>query len=242
MQALQFFSTLHPALIHHDMKGDNVVVKGDREAGFEIKVIDFGCFVYATAANQRSLQQGDPKYMPQEFSPDPMRPVAFEQPPSSFDIYGAGLIHMELICPKLELSDWYTAAHPPTPISFTNIKSKIQLRCPELSRKTDQDLALIQNLIQRSPASRLTPSAALAHQALNPTTRDRDLSGLATSSTSRSFRVGDLVEYRSSSQTLGWIKCIVKIVHRSQGLTYDVVYPDGRKLREYVDPTKLRAQ
>jgi len=109
MQALQFFSTLHPALIHHDMKGDNVVVKGDREAGFEIKVIDFGCFVYASAANQRSLQQGDPKYMPPEFSPDPMMPKAFEQPPSSFDIYGAGLMHMELICPKLDLLDWCPA-------------------------------------------------------------------------------------------------------------------------------------
>merc|ERR1719265_254904 len=94
-----------PAVIHHDFKADNIVISGDSEApesDHGVKVIDFGCYVMADVYTKHSQSIGDPTYMPPEHSLS----NAFDNPPSSFDMYGAGLIHMELLCPALQQDDW----------------------------------------------------------------------------------------------------------------------------------------
>jgi serine/threonine protein kinase len=227
------------------MKADNAVVLGSLEEGYQVKLIDFGCFVRASPGNKYSQSIGDPDYMPPEHS---VTSRAFEDPPSSFDIYGVGLIHLELLCPALQNTDW-SPVHQMTQLmmmrgekpvlSMPQVQSALMTRCPELfSRGFDgsdinQDVDLITQLTQLSPTARLTPEAALKHVAMEET---HDLL------VQMQFEIGDRVEYYSVSRN-GWVPCIVSEVDRKNGF-YDLVEEiDGRisPLKSQADPGRIRA-
>jgi serine/threonine protein kinase len=246
IEAVSLLSMFNPALIHHDMKADNAVVLGSLEEGYQVKLIDFGCFVRASPGNKYSQSIGDPDYMPPEHS---VTSRAFEDPPSSFDIYGVGLIHMELLCPALENTDWSPMAQMTQAmmmmgqkpvLSMSTIENKMKARCPELfSRSFDgasisEDLDLIKQLTRQRPSARLAPAAALQHAALVATV-DR-VAPLQ-------FRQGDRVEYYSTSLG-GWEPCIVYEADAVNGWYFLVQEgTDGQlyELRQQADPVRVRA-
>jgi serine/threonine protein kinase len=105
LEGIAFMNMLDPPLIHHDLKPDNVVALEDAFlSGFGVKIVDFGEFVWGLPQNQRSRAAGDPAYMPPEFMTD--RRVAFRLPAYTFDVYGAGVIHMLLACPDMNIENW----------------------------------------------------------------------------------------------------------------------------------------
>jgi serine/threonine protein kinase len=246
IEAVSLLSMFNPALIHHDMKADNAVVLGSLEEGYQVKLIDFGCFVRASPGNKYSQSIGDPDYMPPEHS---VTSRAFEDPPSSFDMYGVGLIHMELLCPALENKDWSPMAQMTQAmmmrgqkpvLSMSTIENQMKRRCPELfSSSFDgasirDDLDLIKRLTHQTPSDRLAPAAALQHTALVATV-DRVVP--------LQFSQGDKVEYYSTSRG-GWVPCIVHEADAVNGW-YFLVHEgtDGKlyELRRQADPAFVRA-
>jgi len=242
VEAINLFSMFSPQLIHHDMKADNAVVLGSFEEGYKVKLIDFGCFVRATPHNKYSQSIGDPDYMPPEHS---VNSKAFDDPPSSFDIYGIGLIHLELLCPALQAEEW-SPARQMTPmmmmrgqkavLSMSTVRHALQRRCPELFTLGDisSDLDLIEKLTKHSASQRLLPSTALEHDAMS-TTFD--------AATPLEFANGDRVEYFSSSKGK-WYPCVICKADTTAG-TYDLCEEDKfsyKMLRQSVDPSRVRAE
>ena len=67
-----------------DIKPENILLKGDN-----VKLIDFGCYVWGKPENQNSTGScGRLTYMP----PERVKNVAFRLPVYSFDIYSVGVI------------------------------------------------------------------------------------------------------------------------------------------------------
>jgi serine/threonine protein kinase len=248
LEGIYLFSMFSPKLIHHDMKADNAVVLGSLEEGYEVKLIDFGCFVRASPGNKHSQSIGDPDYMP----PEHTMYKAFEDPPSSFDSYGVGLLHMELLCPALQTTDWSPAqamrANPrlmmtgqKVVLSMITIKKAMMKRCPELFSSdvnggaiTD-DLDLIEKLTYLTPARRLLPEVALEHNAMQAT---------ADTKIKLEFGPGDKVEYYSVSRGGVWIPCQVQSLNTEFGY-YNLLeeVPGGLiPLHSLAAPAKVKAQ
>jgi hypothetical protein len=172
---------------------------------------------------------------------------AFEDPPSSFDIYGVGLIHLELLCPALENTDWSPAqqmthammmmGQKPV-LSMRQVQSALMTKCPELfspgfnGSDIFQDFDLIQQLTRQTPSKRLTPEEALKHVAMEET-HDRLVR--------MQFAVGDRVEYYSVSRG-GWVPCIVSEVDNKNGWYNLAEEIDGQlhALKAQADPAKVR--
>lgn len=242
VEGINLFSMFNPQLIHHDMKADNAVVLGSLEEGYKVKLIDFGCFVRATPQNKYSQSIGDPDYMPPEHS---VSSKAFEDPPSSFDIYGTGLIHMELLCPALENTDW-SPVRMMTPemmmfgqkphLTKDNVVLALKKRCPELFKLKDfnLDLDLISGLTEVIPWKRFLPSTALEQPAML-TAFDQ--------ATRMEFAMNDKVEYYSSTEGY-WVPCVICKVDKIAG-TYDLcreVKFSYELFRTSVDHSRVRAE
>jgi serine/threonine protein kinase len=152
LEALAFLNELNPPLIHHDMKLDNAVALEDGGAR-HVKLIDWGCFVWGSSRNQYSSSIGDRRYMPPEFNAR----QAFKMPAYTFDVYGAGLMHMELVCPSLQVSDWFVMSHFTAGTSWSNIQRALRRRCP---RTPTADLQLIQQFTNTVNTMRPDPMVA----------------------------------------------------------------------------------
>mmetsp|Transcript_6024 Transcript_6024/g.16212 ORF Transcript_6024/g.16212 Transcript_6024/m.16212 type:complete len:464 (+) Transcript_6024:82-1473(+) len=152
LEALAFLSRLNPPLIHHDMKLDNAVALEDGST-WHVKLIDWGCFVWGTSRNQFSSAIGDRRYMPPEFHAH----QAFVMPPYTFDMYGAGLMHMELVCPSLQVPDWFTMNQFAVGTSWPAIHHAVRYRCP---RTPTADLQLIYTLTAQVSSMRPDPMDA----------------------------------------------------------------------------------
>lgn len=261
LEAIAFLNLFDPALVHHDMKADNAVVLGDFDSGLAVKLIDFGCFVRASQSSKYTQTIGDPKYMPPEHS----RYKAFEDPPSSFDIYGAGLMHMELLCPALEVKDWCPLMRPPTRNMFTGlptpsslsmnvVSSGIERRCPEMANFISEDLHAIGMLTDRSPQLRPLPKAALALEVFAASTSQPVVEPVVDQPAPHVddnirmpvvpmiFDVGDEVEYHSQTMDK-WLDCTVTAVNDGgDGLgSYDLQGTNGWK-KSGMAPETVRAR
>jgi len=231
LEAIRLLNIFKPALIHHDMKADNAVVLGDVDSGLSVKLIDFGCFVQASPDRKYSQTTGDPKYMPPEHS----QYKAFEDPPSSFDIYGAGLVHMELLCPALEDKDWCPLMRPQhnifmpglrtqSSLSMDAVSSGIEKRCPEMANFISEDLHAIGMLTDRSPGNRPLPADALALEAFAASSNEPAVEpvtdqppphvdeSIRVPVVPMIFDVGDKVEYHSETKD-EWLKCRITAVN-----------------------------
>eukprot|EP00933_Yihiella_yeosuensis_P053249 TRINITY_DN51436_c0_g1_i1.p1 TRINITY_DN51436_c0_g1~~TRINITY_DN51436_c0_g1_i1.p1 ORF type:complete len:403 (+),score=61.41 TRINITY_DN51436_c0_g1_i1:76-1284(+) len=156
LQGIQFLQLHEPPLIHHDMKLDNVVVTGSIESP-SVRLIDFGCSVWATPEHQTEPSTGDRRAFPPEFN---KTSHAFSEPSYSFDVYGAGLIHMQLLCPSQPYHDWYRRG-PLRPLSMKRARASLLHRCPELKDLIAEDLQLIEALTQHDPTRRISPEGAM---------------------------------------------------------------------------------
>jgi serine/threonine protein kinase len=152
LEALAFLNMLNPPLIHHDMKLDNAVALEDGSTR-HVKLIDWGCFVWGSSRNQYSSSIGDRRYMPPEFNAR----QAFRLPAYTFDMYGAGLMHMELVCPSLQVSDWFVMSSFSVGTSWSMIQRALQRRCP---RTPTADLQLIQQFTNTVNTMRPDPMVA----------------------------------------------------------------------------------
>jgi len=161
LEALAFLNMLDPPLIHHDMKLDNAVVL--EEGGTRhVKLIDWGCFVWGSSRNQYSNSIGDRRYMPPEFNAQ----VAFRMPAYTFDVYGAGLMHMELVCPSLKVYDWFTMTQFATGTSWSSIRRALQRRCP---MTPTADLQIIKLFTSKTNTYRPDPMDAKDYPIFNST-------------------------------------------------------------------------
>ena len=99
LEGLSLFMTFNPPLIHHDLKPANVCVSATG-----IKIIDFGAVVLGTPTAQREPAFATPLYQPSEAGSY----RSFDFPVHSYDVYAVGLIYMQMLCPTLQDSDWYS--------------------------------------------------------------------------------------------------------------------------------------
>jgi serine/threonine protein kinase len=144
--ALRFLSTLNPVIVHHDLKPSNVVVKEDADGNVHALLIDFGCALKGTLQDQRGGSCATPSFSP----PEANGRVAMEQPWHTFDMYAAGMVYMELLCPNLGAMDYV-----PTPTTLKDIFRKG--RCPELG----SDEAILIGQMVQNYSTRITPTKAL---------------------------------------------------------------------------------
>eukprot|EP00933_Yihiella_yeosuensis_P026010 TRINITY_DN2019_c0_g1_i2.p1 TRINITY_DN2019_c0_g1~~TRINITY_DN2019_c0_g1_i2.p1 ORF type:complete len:609 (+),score=83.92 TRINITY_DN2019_c0_g1_i2:79-1827(+) len=153
LEAVSFLQIHQPPLIHHDMKLDNAVVDGSIESP-SVRLIDFGCHVWATPQGKVGFATGDSMCMPPEFK----HRQAFMEPAYSFDIYGVGLMHMQLLCPSQDVRDWF---QPGKPVRMSDVERSLYGRCHDLRGLIREDLKLIASLTRASPESRLDPQTAV---------------------------------------------------------------------------------
>jgi len=184
-EVLTLLSMLDPPLIHHDLKPDNIMVSGEFSEGLDVKLIDFGCFIPATEEMRTSISMGDPIFMPPEHYWD----NAFADPPSSFDIWALGLIHLQLICPEYTHDKWYPGDAAPTAES---VMQGLQLHCKDMFdhdkfEMIAEDLHLIERCLSLEPSARPKPSEVVERLAAN-------LYGTASSKEVTTFNEGDAVE------------------------------------------------
>jgi serine/threonine protein kinase len=229
-EALALFSMVNPPIIHHDLKSQNVVVSGSLYEGFDVKIIDFGCFIPATRDMQNSLSFGDHIYMPPEHTVS----CAFAYPASSFDMYALGVIHMELICPELKHKNWAYASDGSKP-TVEMIMQAMERKCPELftadvADLVAPDLTLIQSCLRTAPHERPTPMDVVEKLSNSLSFRPRE---------QVAFREGDMVEMLINSK---WVRCFVENVTDQ---TYDIdVCEDADRpctTIEDVDPAYVKA-
>jgi len=230
VEALALLSMFNPPIIHHDMKGENVMVTGNLDEGFHVKIIDFGCFIPATEDMKSSESIGDYIYMPPEHSPS----CAFADPPSSLDMYAVGRIHMELICPELlQHGDWYPIDGPTPAVEF--IIQAMQRTCPGLFAADvldliALDLSLIQSCLHADPHERPTPLAVVEKLSM--------LGGKSSLVHEKvAFTEGDMVEMLINME---WVQSVVK---KASEDTYDLEACDehGCSAYTHVDPALVKA-
>jgi len=156
LQAIALMQKTGPGLIHHDLKLENVLYSG----GTNMKVIDFGCSVWATGTIQPS--NGDPFYKP----PERTIKKAYEKPLWSFDVYGVGLMHLELICPKMK-HIVYAVDNGAFSMSklLNNVNTNV-IDCPDVGKDfkaAAKDLHFIEQCTQFDPKLRPRPEDAIAN-------------------------------------------------------------------------------
>eukprot|EP00931_Biecheleriopsis_adriatica_P070995 TRINITY_DN4483_c0_g1_i2.p1 TRINITY_DN4483_c0_g1~~TRINITY_DN4483_c0_g1_i2.p1 ORF type:complete len:356 (+),score=55.71 TRINITY_DN4483_c0_g1_i2:65-1132(+) len=100
VNGLFYLQNFRVPLIHHDIKPENVCLN---EEG-TLKIIDWGGLLGGSPDNMRAPAVATPPYTPAEaFGTG----YAFRGPAWTYDVYAAGLIYVELICPHVYMADWF---------------------------------------------------------------------------------------------------------------------------------------
>jgi len=194
-EVLVLLSMFDPPIIHHDLKPDNIMIKGNLQEGFDVKVIDFGCFIPASEEMRTSISMGDEKYMPPEHAWE----CAFADPPSSLDMWALGLIHMQLICPEYTTEHWYPADGS-APVAAT-VMQGLRQHCPDMVAYDDlqliaKDMQLIQSCLSLKPSDRPQPGTVVELLTSFLEGMGSDLSNREKTT----FKKGDSVEMLSNGQ------------------------------------------
>lgn len=107
MEGLNLLSSFDQPYIHHDLKPDNLVYNEASQGGppRNLKMIDFGgMFRACTTPSSTATCTGgtDSKQWgnTEAWRPPEYNTRGFVQPPSSFDMFSAGLVYMQLLCPE----------------------------------------------------------------------------------------------------------------------------------------------
>eukprot|EP00929_Paragymnodinium_shiwhaense_P103506 TRINITY_DN6704_c0_g1_i4.p1 TRINITY_DN6704_c0_g1~~TRINITY_DN6704_c0_g1_i4.p1 ORF type:complete len:502 (+),score=93.54 TRINITY_DN6704_c0_g1_i4:98-1603(+) len=169
LEGLRFLNRVN--FIHHDLKPANIVV--NLKTGY-LKLIDFGATVRSTTAWQwADFLPSTPPYTPPEA--DPVTPgkqrfsTAQNGLGSSFDIFAAGMIWLEAICPDVNAGHWYANQDGPTTrygAGRRAMQAAISL-CPDLETHNYDDLRQIESMIHDDPNRRPRASQVLEAAPLN---------------------------------------------------------------------------
>eukprot|EP00929_Paragymnodinium_shiwhaense_P029766 TRINITY_DN1699_c0_g2_i1.p1 TRINITY_DN1699_c0_g2~~TRINITY_DN1699_c0_g2_i1.p1 ORF type:complete len:483 (-),score=74.45 TRINITY_DN1699_c0_g2_i1:171-1460(-) len=161
LEGLKFLNKLK--MIHHDIKPANIVVHPQT---MYLKLIDFGATVKATDAWRHAWLSQTPAYAAPE-GEDRGFHMAANGTGSSFDIYAAGLIWLEALCPRLSSDHWFDdpdASAVSTDAARTARREASHL-CPLVEIWKDETRSIY--AMTRSRAStRSTPSEVLAMKPL----------------------------------------------------------------------------
>jgi len=188
LEGIAFLQMFKEPLIHHDLKPGNVCITDDGD----VKIIDWGGVVTGTYFNQFTPAVATPRYTPPEVA---NRFRAFALPPHSYDVYAAGLIHMELLCPQLRSDDWFYKV----PLTEDTVKSVLAKACPDITSQIDADIRLIMRLIAYSayaPYVRQAPMDALKATCL----QDSNILQRITKQCKFKFESGEEAEYFIDSE------------------------------------------
>eukprot|EP00929_Paragymnodinium_shiwhaense_P029769 TRINITY_DN1699_c0_g2_i4.p1 TRINITY_DN1699_c0_g2~~TRINITY_DN1699_c0_g2_i4.p1 ORF type:complete len:482 (-),score=61.16 TRINITY_DN1699_c0_g2_i4:171-1433(-) len=166
LEALKFLNKLK--MIHHDLKPANIVVN---PRTMYLKLIDFGATVRATDAwRNAGLAQTPPYAAPES------RHWGFDMAEngtgSSFDIYAAGLIWLEALCPALDTGDWFQKSDgwATNENAANHARHEAYRLCPEMrSHDFDDEVRSIKQMTRSSADQRSTPSQVLAMKPLKNT-------------------------------------------------------------------------
>eukprot|EP00929_Paragymnodinium_shiwhaense_P029765 TRINITY_DN1699_c0_g1_i1.p1 TRINITY_DN1699_c0_g1~~TRINITY_DN1699_c0_g1_i1.p1 ORF type:complete len:468 (-),score=71.44 TRINITY_DN1699_c0_g1_i1:325-1650(-) len=167
LEALLFLNKLN--MIHHDVKPFNIVVNPQT---LYLKLIDFGATVRATKAWQTTGIPQTPTYSPPEAGP--RSPYSFHMAKDgtgsgSFDIYAAGLMWLEAICPKLHAGYWYKISdgRATSDSAANTARQKAYSLCPEVEDWVPELRCIIQ--MTRRAEDRYDASKVLAMEPLKST-------------------------------------------------------------------------
>jgi len=221
VEGLIFLQNLQPPIIHHDLKPENMAVD---EKG--LKFIDWGEMVIATPENE--AQRPCPQSRTDVFAPPEGigGNICFQMPSHSYDIYAAGLIILELLCPNLNHNDWTVTGadvrDPESRISPVPVEL-VKERCPELQEQADADslIVIMKGMLHPEPARRPHPEEVLQqllHDATEVTFYDNGLACFA----------GMKVKY--NSVTHGTTENA--IVTKCRTTTLDLAFPSFRVMKE----------
>ena len=89
--ALMYLHGHDPVIIHRDIKPDNLLVHGDANSNYCIKITDFA---FSKRAPQASTYVGSPDWMAPEVRPDEHGHIRYNK---ETDIFSAGLVFLSLV-------------------------------------------------------------------------------------------------------------------------------------------------
>eukprot|EP00747_Dinoflagellata_sp_TGD_P212267 gnl/TRDRNA2_/TRDRNA2_85389_c0_seq1.p1 gnl/TRDRNA2_/TRDRNA2_85389_c0~~gnl/TRDRNA2_/TRDRNA2_85389_c0_seq1.p1 ORF type:complete len:675 (+),score=105.56 gnl/TRDRNA2_/TRDRNA2_85389_c0_seq1:81-2105(+) len=157
LQGIGFLNRFTVPLIHHDLKPGNLVMQGS-----DVKLIDFGGMLRSDDPYVGG--PWTPSYAPPELTTDP--DIAFALPSWSYDVYAAGCIYLQLLCPYIEVEDLEDLQDP-----HVQPRQVLQSRCRNVVSHVADDLALIDSLMSTDPQNRMEPVAASEEHVLNKDVR-----------------------------------------------------------------------
>jgi hypothetical protein len=234
-EGLVLLSMFNPPIIHHDLKPANIVVKGSLAEGFDVKIIDFGCFLPATEAMMKTSSMGDEKFMPPEWGTD----LAFAEPATSFDMWAVGLIHLAMIAPEFTPDLWYPKDYTYAAPTGDTIFLWLRHTQPHLFEEDQfqiimEDLNFIESCLRTAPGERATPIQAVDR--LSQLLSEAGATSLVHED--MAFKAGDIVEMLLDAK---WVECVVT---KPGEATYDIRFCDEKGCRMYhnVDPASVKGK
>jgi len=157
LEGINFTQSSDPPRIHHDLKPENVAVTDSHE----IKIIDWGAMISADNQSQFRRVVLTPAYT----APEVLSGfVSFAMPPHSYDVYAAGLMYLELLCPSMNSTERYLTQ----PLSLSKVTHLVQRSCPRIVANIEDDLNLINSMVSEQPRQRPAPKDILQKPFLQP--------------------------------------------------------------------------
>jgi len=180
LEGINFMQIFEPPLIHHDLKPDNVVIT----AGGEVKIIDWGGMVFGNPQSRFMPVIMTPAYAaPEVFSGR----MAFAMPAHSYDVYAAGLVYLEILCPSMDARE-RSLTRPLTPYKVDRL---VRTYCPgSLYSNIQEDLKLVNAMVHREPSQRPAPKNALGAPVLQPPSTRAPPATKTTTAVARTARSG----------------------------------------------------
>jgi len=157
LEGINFMQKFDPPLIHHDLKPENVAVTDSNE----IKIIDWGAMIFANSQSRFAPAVMTPAYAAPEVLSGS---GSFAMPPHSYDVYAAGLMYLELLCPSMNSQERFFN-QPLLPFKVTYL---VQRSCPSLYANIKDDLNLINSMVSTQARQRPVPKDTLQVPCMQP--------------------------------------------------------------------------
>jgi len=152
LEGIRYLNQLSPPRIHHDLKPANLVLN----ASCSVKLIDLGALMPADDAHQSDYCPMTQVYSPPEVWGE-LNEKCFVAPSWSYDIYGLGLVYLQLLCPQVVHADWHDKE-----MNLDFVKHMVATRCgSEFAHTASEDIVLISSFVNPVADLRPDPTRAL---------------------------------------------------------------------------------